>query len=180
MDDLQRLVDRDAIRDLALRYALAVDGKDLDALASLFAPDVDNGRFGQGSDGVRRFYDQALRKFHCSIHLVANHMIHLDDADHAHGVVYCLAQHHVLEPEHWFDEALAYWDTYERIGGSWCFRRRRLRSWYRGHSGHPVHGDVRIIAPTEVRGPKRGGRMPEAFETFQAFWDGPPFESPVE
>ena len=117
MDDLPRLVDRDAIRELALRYALAVDGKDLDALASLFAPDVDNGRFGRGPDGVRRFYDQSLRKFHCSMHLVANHVIELDDSDHAHGVVYCLAQHHVLEPEHWFDEALAYWDTYERIGG---------------------------------------------------------------
>ena len=74
-DDLQRLVDRDAIRELALRYALAVDSKDLDALASLFAPDVDNGRFGQGADGVRRFYEQSLRNFHCSVHLVANHII---------------------------------------------------------------------------------------------------------
>jgi len=178
VDDLQRLVDRDAIREVALRYALAVDSKDLDALASLFAPDVNNGRFGQGADGVRRFYDQSLRNFHCSFHLVANHIIDLHDADHADGVVYCLAQHHVLEPEHWFDEALAYWDTYVRIDGSWHFRRRRLRSWYRGHSGHPVHGEARVITPAEVRGPKRGGRMPEAFETFRAFWDRPPFESP--
>ena len=79
MDDLQRLVARDAIKDLAIRYALAADGKDLDTLASLFARDVDNGRFGRGPDGVRRFYDQSLRKFHCSIHLVANHVIELDD-----------------------------------------------------------------------------------------------------
>jgi len=107
-------------------------------------------------------------------------LIELDDSDHAHGVVYCLAQHHVLEPEHWFDEALAYWDTYVRIDGSWCFRRRRLRSWYRGHSGHPEHGDARIIAPAEVRGPKQGGRMPEAFGSFQPFWDRPALGSQVE
>jgi SnoaL-like domain len=141
---------------------------------------VDNGRFGRGPVGVRRFYDQSLRKFHCSIHLVANRLIDLDDPDHAHGVVYCLAQHHVLEPEHWFDEALAYWDTYERIDGGWCFRRRRVRSWYRGLSGHPGYGDARIIPPREMRGPKRGGRMPEALETFQRFWDSPPFGSADE
>lgn len=91
MGDLQRLVARDAIKDLAVRYALAVDGKDLDTLASLFVPDVDNGRFGRGPDGVRRFYDQSLRQFHCSIHLVANHVIELQEPSRAHGVVYCLA-----------------------------------------------------------------------------------------
>ncbi len=87
---LQRLVAHEEIRDLALRYAVAVDGKDLDALASLFVPDVDNGRFGPGPDGVRSFYDQALRKFHCSMHLVANQLIDIEDADHAHGIMYCL------------------------------------------------------------------------------------------
>lgn len=177
-DDLQRLVDRDGIRELALRYALAVDGKDLDTLAGLFAPDVENGRFGHGHDGVRRFYDQSLRKFHCSMHLVANHVVDLNDSDHAEGVVYCLAQHHVLDPEHWFDEALAYWDAYVRIDGRWRFRRRRVRSWYRGHWGHPEHGSARVIVPPETRGPKRGGRMPDAFETFQPFWDRPPLHPP--
>jgi hypothetical protein len=164
MDDLARLVSLEDIRGLAQRYALAVDGKDLDSLAGLFAPDVDNGRHGPGPDGVRRFYDQALRRFHCSMHLVGNHVIDFDDDDHAHGVVYCRAQHHVLEPEHWFDEALAYFDTYERLDGTWCFRRRRLRSWYR----QPTTD--RTVPEIEASGPKRGGRMPEAFPTFERFW----------
>ena len=59
---------------------------------------------------MKRFYDQSLRNFHCSMHLVGNHVIDFDDDDHAHGVVYCRAHHHVLEPEHWFDVALAYFD----------------------------------------------------------------------
>jgi ketosteroid isomerase-like protein len=172
MQAVDALLARDAIRQLAERYALAVDAKDLDTLASLFVPDVDNGRFGQGPEGVKRFYDQSLRNFHCSMHLVANHVIDFDGADDAHGVVYCRAHHHVLEPEHWFDEALAYWDTYARVGGAWLFRRRRVRSWYRQQFGHPEHGCERTVATTTGSGPKRGGRMPEAFPTFDAFWSG--------
>jgi hypothetical protein len=131
-------------------------------------PNVNNGRYGSGREGVKTYYDNALRGFHCSMHLVANHVIDFDDDDHAHGVVYCHAQHHVLEPEHWWDEVLAYWDTYERLDGAWCFRRRRVRSWYRQE-----HGD-RVIAPAADQGPKRGVMMPEAFPTFEAFWARPP------
>jgi SnoaL-like domain len=147
-------------------------------LASLFVADVDNGRYGPGPDGVKRFYDRSLRNFHCSMHVVANHVIDMDDADHAHGIAYCLAHHHVLEPEHWFDEALAYWDTYERVDWTWRFRRRRVRSWYREYSGHPEHGNARIVSVPEAQGPKRGGRMPEAFPTFTPFWKRPPMDPP--
>ena len=170
MDALGELLARDRIRQLAERYALAVDSKDLDRLATLFVEDVDNGRYGTGRAGVKAFYVQSLRNFHCSMHLVGNHVIDFDDDDHAHGVVYCRAHHHVLEPEHWFDEALAYWDVYERVGDDWLFRRRRLRSWYRQHFGHPDHGTERHVSSGEVAGPKRGPQMPEAFPTFDAFW----------
>jgi hypothetical protein len=178
MDALDELIARDQIRDLSLRYALAVDGKDIDALALLFADDVDNGRYGRGADGVRRFYDRSLRKFHCSMHLVGNHVIDFDDDEHARGVVYCRAQHHVLEPEHWFDEALAYFDTYERDGGGWCFRRRRVRSWYRQHFGHPDHGVERVLATAEASGAKRGAHLPDAFPTFAPFWSRSPHDAP--
>ena len=174
MDDLDRLCSLEAIRGLALRYALAADGKDLDGMAALFVPDVDNGRYGPGRDGVKRFYAQSLRRFHCSVHFVANHVVDFDGDDGATGIVYCQARHHVLEPEHWFDEALAYFDTYERVEGEWLFRRRRLRSWYRQHFGHPDHGTERTVPEVETSGPKRGARLPEAFPTFEAFWSTEP------
>jgi ketosteroid isomerase-like protein len=170
MEPLQELIARDGIRQLAQRYALAVDGKDLDALAALFVEDVDNGRHGPGREGVKRFYDRSLRNFHCSMHLVANHVIDFDDDDHAHGVVYCRAHHHVLDPEHWFDQALAYWDTYERQDDRWLFRRRRVRLWYRQRFGHPDHGPERVTATAGASGPSRGPQMPEAFTTFETFW----------
>ena len=170
MNDLEELVARGRIQQLAFRYALAVDGKDLDGLAALFPEDVDNGRYGRGREGVKTFYDHALRKFHCSMHLVGNHVIDFDDESHAHGIVYCRAQHHVLEPDHWFDQALAYWDTYERAGADWCFRRRVLKSWYRQEIGHPSGATARLVSAPETQGPMRGSQMPDAFPTFEPFW----------
>ena len=173
MDAVEQLVARDAIRQLAVRYALAADGRDLDTLAGLFVPDVDNGRYGTGPEGVKRFYDQSLRKHHCSVHFVGNHVIDFDAEDPEHrasGVVYCRAQHHVLDPEHWWDEVLAYWDTYERTEDGWRFRRRRVRSWYRQEIGHPDHHGDRVVATAADQGPKRGTMMPEAFPTFADFW----------
>ena len=178
MDSLQELLARDGIRQLAERYALAVDGKDLDGIATLFVDDVDNGRYGTGPEGVKRFYDRSLRNFHCSMHLVGNHVIDFDDDDHAQGVVYCRAHHHVLEPEHWFDVALAYFDTYERVGGEWRFRRRRVRSWYRQEFGSPERGTERVAATATASGPQRGACMPDAFPTFAEFWARPPHEQP--
>ena len=174
MDTLEELAARDRIRQLAQRYALAVDGKDLDGVAALFVEDVDNGRYGRGREGVKTFYDHVLRQFHCSMHLVANHLIDFDDDDHAHGVVYCRAHHHILEPEHWFDQAFAYWDTYERVDDEWLFRRRLLRSWYRQELGHPEHGTERVVVEPGSEGAGRGTQLPEAFPTFDAFWSHPP------
>src|SRR5687767_2205785 len=163
MDRLEELLAREAIRDLAQRYALAVDGKDLDGLAQLFVEDVTNGRYGPGREGTKAFYDHVLREFHCSMHLVANHVIDFVDDHRAQGVVYCHAHHHVLEPEHWFDQALAYWDSYERVGERWLFRRRQLRAWYRQDVGGPFGGAQRVIAEPGDGGPLRGPQMPDAF-----------------
>ncbi len=49
MDALARLLARDEIRELAHRYAVAIDSRDLDALVALFVDDVRVGR-----DGARR------------------------------------------------------------------------------------------------------------------------------
>jgi ketosteroid isomerase-like protein len=174
MDALEELLARDQIRQLAERYGVAVDAKDLDALAVLFAEDVTNGRYGPGREGVKTYYDHVLRQFHCTMHLVANHVIDFDDEDHAHGVVYCRAHHHVPEPEHWFDMALAYWDTYERIDGRWYFRRRQLKSWYRQTWGHPDEPDHRLHSESQSSGARRGTQMPEAFRTWDDYWTRPP------
>ncbi len=180
LDPLEELIARDQIHQLADRYAIGLDAKDMDTVAMLFVEDVNSGRYGSGREGVKAFLDYVLRQFHCSMHLVGNHVIDFDDEDRAHGIVYCRAHHHVLEPEHWHDMSLAYWDTYERHGGRWYFRRRRIKAWYDQWFGHPEHGTERVLATPGTQGALRGSRMPEAFETFDAFWGAPPASPPAK
>lgn len=175
MDAIDELIARDKIRQLAERYAVGVDAKDIDGIAALFMEDLDNGRYGPGREGVRTFYDNVLRRYHATMHLTANHVIDFDDDTHAHGVVYCRAHHHVVEPgpEHWFDEAFAYWDTYEKVGDDWFFASRRPKVWYHQEFGHPDHGIDRT-APEAHNRAYRGAQMPEAFPTWGPYWETPP------
>ena len=53
MNDLDRLIARDEIRQLAYRYALAVDSRDIDTLVDLFVPDVQVGRDASGREALR-------------------------------------------------------------------------------------------------------------------------------
>ena len=57
MTSIEERVDRVesqlAIQQLPIRYALAVDGRDLDAWVGCFRPDVDMGRHGRGRDVLR-------------------------------------------------------------------------------------------------------------------------------
>ena len=71
MDAVAQLIARNQIRELALRYSLGRRQGPRRA-RPLFVEDVDNGRYGPGREGVKAFYDQSLRNFHCSMHLVAD------------------------------------------------------------------------------------------------------------
>lgn len=51
-----------AIQQLAVRYALAVDLRDLDLMAEQWVPDAWMGRaHGAGAEGVRSFFEPVLR-----------------------------------------------------------------------------------------------------------------------
>ncbi len=176
MDAIEELLGRSEIRQLAERYAVAVDAKDIDTIASLFVDDAQAGTFGTGRDAVRLRFDHILRSFHCSMHLVANTVVDFDDADHAHGVVYCRVHHHRTEPDHWQDNAMAYFDAYEREDGVWRFRQRKVTTWYRQWVGHPDHGPERV--PPDAEPGPHTGRLPDDFPTFEPFWARPPAPLP--
>ena len=52
--DLEAMLARDAIRELPLRYAKAIETRDVDAMAELFAADARFGDYGTGPDACRR------------------------------------------------------------------------------------------------------------------------------
>jgi hypothetical protein len=117
-----------AIQQLPIRYALAVDGRDLDAWVGLFVPDVDMGRRGQGRQVLREYIEPQLRWFYRSIHQIVGHRIELIDDDTASGAVYCRAEHEV--GDRWIVMAICYFDDYRRVDGEWFFARRHEKHWY--------------------------------------------------
>jgi len=66
-----------AIQQLAIRYAIAVDSRDIDAWVGCFRPDVDMGRHGTGRDALRRYIDPMVRRFYRSVHQICGHRIDL-------------------------------------------------------------------------------------------------------
>lgn len=159
------------IQQLAQRYALALDARDLDALVDLFAPDVRVGHDATGRDALRAWYDRAMRNVRTTCHVVANHILDFNDADHASGVVYCRDEVEYPDTGEWHVGMLQYWDSYRRIDGMWCFDRRRFHRWYQ------VDALVRPRAGAGVNegdDPITTSALPDAFPTWQAFWSTTP------
>src|SRR5690242_1454735 len=67
---LARIEARQAIGQLPIRYAIAVDTRNLDDWVDLFVPDVDMGRHGRGRDALRAYIEPQLRWFYRSIHQI--------------------------------------------------------------------------------------------------------------
>src|SRR5271165_1096374 len=124
--DLARRIDRIestlAIQQLAARYAVAVDSRDLDTWVELFVEDVDCGRRGKGRSVLKGFIDPAVRSFYRSIHQICGHVIDFAGENQASGKVYCRAEHE--DRGKWYVMAICYFDRYARRDGNWLFEQR--------------------------------------------------------
>jgi hypothetical protein len=162
---LDRIESRLAIGQLPIRYAIAVDARDVDEWVSLFVPDVQVGRDGAGRDALRRQIEPLLRTFRRSVHQICGHRIDLDEGDvnRAAGAVYCRAEHEV--DDRWIVMAICYFDSYRRVDDEWYFERRRERHWYATDiAEHPQEVDFESWHPGETPS------LPTAFPTWDPFW----------
>jgi ketosteroid isomerase-like protein len=162
---LERLVAHDEIRQLAARYALAVDSRDLDTLVGLFVDDVQVGRDTFGRDALRAEFDRSLRAIGVSILHVGTHVIDLADDDDATGWVSCKGE--IQDGERWIHQAILYADTYARRDGHWYFVRRIHRLWYGAEVGVSPIGLPPANWPEHHDG---RGTVPECFESWREFW----------
>ena len=164
---LDRIEAQLAIGQLPIRYALAVDRRDLDAWTALFVPDVDMGRHGRGRDALRDWIAPQLATFYRSVHQICGHRIVLAPGGApatATGQVYCRAEHEV--GERWIVMAIRYDDEYRRVGDEWLFARRRERHWYKTDvTEHPqqVAFDSWGETPAEPD-------LPHADSSWDEFW----------
>ena len=160
---IDRLESLAAIQQLPIRYALAVDGRDIDGWVDLFVPDVHCGRKGSGRTVLKAIVEPAVRTFYRSIHQICGHRVEFDDPDHARGVVYCRAEHE--DGGKWVIMAIAYFDTYARRDGEWFFVRRGEKHWYAAdweeRPAAPFMGWEAHPNPPE---------LPQAFECWNRFW----------
>ena len=165
MTSVEELVAYEEIRQLAARYALATDSRDLDALVALFVDDVQVGRDQFGREALKASFDAALRGIGISILNVGTHVIDLVDDDHATGHVYCKGE--IQDGDRWIHQAILYRDRYERRAGHWYFVRRRHELWYGAEVGTNPLGLAPANWPEHHDG---SGTVPETWETWRRFW----------
>lgn len=165
MNTVDRLVAHEEIRQLASRYAVAIDSRDLDALVALFVDDVRVGRSARGRDALRASFDESLRAIGVSILNVGTHQVDLVDDDHATGTVYCHGE--IQDGERWIHQAIVYRDTYERRDGAWLFVRRIHELFYGAEVGVNPLGLPPANWPEHHDG---RGTLPERWDTWREFW----------
>jgi ketosteroid isomerase-like protein len=167
VDNVARLLAYEEIRQLAARYAVALDARDLDALVALFIDDVQVGRSGRGRDALRAMFDTSLRTVGMTILNIGTHVIDLVDDDHATGSLYCKGE--IQDGERWIHQAILYRDTYERRAGRWQFVRRIHELFYGAEVG------VNPLTLPAANWPEHHdglGTAPQSWETWSAFWAG--------
>lgn len=167
---VERLEALDEIRQLAAKYAVALDMRDLDAVANLFVDDVGVPGKRRGREALRQWYDIEMRHdLLGSAHGPLAHVIDVHDPDHATGLVY---SRNDLETETtWVIELLAYLDSYERREGRWYFARRTPLFWYQSDITDPPLG------PRKIRWPNTSahdGMFHDAFPSWSEFWAADP------
>lgn len=127
---------REELRELALRYALAVDGCDADGLLRLFTADGSVGGMDQsmpsfkGEADLRAMIRQVEASFERTMHNVYNQTFEIEPgAIIASGETYCLASHIIEAADgSWqvLEMAIRYKNDYAREDGRWKFKQRRL------------------------------------------------------
>jgi hypothetical protein len=165
---LDRMESYAAIQQLASRYARALDARDMDVVVSLFNPDVRVGAEQRGREALKIWMSDLMSQTRTSVHLVANHVIDFHDADHATGIVYCRDELERPDRGEWAVGTIQYWDDYSRIGGEWCFDRRRLHRWYLVDAlQRPAPG----AGVNDFGDRIRERLLPDAYPSWAAFWD---------
>ena len=135
MEDLskriQRLEARQQLSDLVANYCMAVDYRDLEALADLYTSDAEfEGAAGKarGREAIISYYQERLSLFGPTYHYPHSQTVEFQGENEASGIVHAHAE---LDIEgSMFIIALRYIDRYAREDGQWKFRERTIQTLY--------------------------------------------------
>lgn len=152
---------REELRELALRYALAVDGCDADALLRLFTADGSVGGMDEsvpsftGEADLRLMIHQVDTSFNRTMHNIYNQTFEIEAAaSTANGETYCLASHIIEGADgSWqiLDMAIRYKNDYAHQDGRWKFKRRRLDvQWIETRAAQKFTADMISKDPDKI------------------------------
>lgn len=172
MEPIDRLVAYEEIRQLAHRYAVYLDSRDIDSLVDLYVPDVRISSKLSGRDALRGLLDSALRDVGITFLHVGNHVIDLDaGGTTANGIVYTRAEIQDGGPdsERFIVHAIQYHDTYVLHDGRWLFGANRKHLLvYGAELGENPLGLEPANWPQNQTGL---GTMPHELDTWKRFWN---------
>jgi hypothetical protein len=160
-DELAGMADRVAIREVASRYGMAVDGRDWDLYRQVFTDDAvidytDSGGPRTDLESTVKWLDEVLAPFAALQHNMTNQVVELD-GDRARSCTYYIAHHIMLAGpgvESRFTMGGMYKDLLRRTGDGWRINERVEEgvwldgeypagaprpSWY-GSNDHPRPG----------------------------------------
>lgn len=165
-DRIEALLAREEIRSLPIRYAAAVEARDVDAMAELFSPHARFGSYGEGTEGLRRLMTDSLTGSLFAVILVSNHLIDLQDDSHGSGQVWAHCYAHT-RADGFVDQLIKYEDRYEKLDGRWLFEHRRHRLWYgASHARSPLEQPAANWPQSQVG----VGDIPLADPEFVSWW----------
>lgn len=127
--ELQALLDKQSLYELAMRYARAIDRRDRDLLLSVYHDDAIDHHGGMFKGSAREFADwqpTVMAPFEVTAHYIINTSYRLD-GDRAEGELYFIAYHRIQTPEpKEITIGGRYLDRYERRNGDWKIAYRTL------------------------------------------------------
>jgi hypothetical protein len=148
-DRLQRLVDREELKELRAKYCYYVDEQHWEPFFDLFVPDptLDFGGMGvyEGRDGLERFAAEFVEgRLEGSAHMLSNPILEVD-GDEATGRWY-------VEAPLTFADGTGAWrqgwyrDEYRRLDGDWLIGSITMRFLYTAdYDEETGWGDLRLV-----------------------------------
>lgn len=132
------------LKQLAYRYAAAIDACDADGLCAVFMP---GGRLHSyhpdaetpfadlaGHDQLRQIPEKMRDMFAQTMHVMTNHLVDVQ-GDTATGQLLCTARHLIKDRENTMNVMIRYIDSYERHDGAWKIADRQIRFlWSEQHT----------------------------------------------
>jgi ketosteroid isomerase-like protein len=173
---LRRLEDRVEIEELVARYGLVMDDRDVDAMPSLFTPDVairsaDGVMNAVGIDAAVELFRGRFAVLGPSNHFTHDRIVTFDDADADRATGLVLSHAEMNRKGMPMITAMRYHDEYRRHAGRWKFASRLLTFFYYVPTAQYLDAlGAGLAKRMRAYEDARAADWPEALETWKQYY----------